>query len=67
MKKADEGSITANPLRAMEPPGRDFAIRGVLRHVIAEQLKDYIPVGSGDTKSPTVGRIGVHASDATLS
>ncbi|GAU89361.1 hypothetical protein RvY_01918 [Ramazzottius varieornatus] len=76
-KKADEESITANPLRAKGPPGRDFAIRGAPRHVTAEQLKDYrqgigvkprfvwiVPVGPDDTKS--VGRIGVFASDVDL-
>ncbi|GAV07615.1 hypothetical protein RvY_17431 [Ramazzottius varieornatus] len=78
-KKADEESITANPLRAKGPPGRDFAIRGVPRHVTAEQLKDYlqgigvkprfvriVPVSPVDTKSSTVGHIGVFADDVEL-
>ncbi|GAV04670.1 hypothetical protein RvY_14920 [Ramazzottius varieornatus] len=78
-KKADEESITANPLRAKRPPGRDFAIRSVPRHVTAEQLKDYlqnigvkprfrriVPVGPDDTKSSMVGRIGVFANNVDV-
>ncbi|GAU92571.1 hypothetical protein RvY_04634 [Ramazzottius varieornatus] len=78
-KKGDEESITANPLRAKGPPGREFAIRGFPRHVTAEQLKDHlqgigvkprfvriVPVGPDDTKSSTVSRIGVFANDVNL-
>ncbi|GAV09268.1 hypothetical protein RvY_18837 [Ramazzottius varieornatus] len=78
-KKADKESITATPLRAKGPPDRDFAIRGVPRHVTAEQLKDYlqgigvkprfvriVPVGLDDTKSSTIGRIGVFFNDVDL-
>ncbi|GAU95302.1 hypothetical protein RvY_06944 [Ramazzottius varieornatus] len=78
-KQEDEESITANPLRAKGPPSHDFAIRGVPRHVTAEQLKDYlqgigvkprfvriVPFGPDDTKSSTVGRMGVSASDVDL-
>ncbi|GAV06474.1 hypothetical protein RvY_16458 [Ramazzottius varieornatus] len=33
VQPADEKTLTANPLQARGPPSRDFAIRGVQRHV----------------------------------
>ncbi|GAV07049.1 hypothetical protein RvY_16937 [Ramazzottius varieornatus] len=73
---ADEKTITANPLQARGLPNRDFAIRGVPKHIPAEQLSAYlqgigvkprfvriVPLGPDDTKFSTVGRIGIYTSD----
>ncbi|GAU90448.1 hypothetical protein RvY_02862 [Ramazzottius varieornatus] len=78
-KLPNEENITSNPLQAKRPPSRDFAIRGVPKHVTTEQLKNnlqsigIIPhflrivcVGPDAPKPSTVGRIEFFASDLDI-
>ncbi|GAU96220.1 hypothetical protein RvY_07696 [Ramazzottius varieornatus] len=41
-QQVDEKTITASPLQARGLPSRDFAIRGVPKHITAEQLSAYL-------------------------
>ncbi|GAV08021.1 LOW QUALITY PROTEIN: hypothetical protein RvY_17779 [Ramazzottius varieornatus] len=78
-QQADEKTITANPLLAQGLRSRDFAIRAVPKHITAEKLSAYLqgigvkprfvrifPIGPDDTKSSTVGRIGINTSDVDV-
>ncbi|GAU97702.1 hypothetical protein RvY_08952 [Ramazzottius varieornatus] len=81
-RQTDENTITGNPLQARGLPSRDFAVRGVPKHITVEQLSAYlqgigvnprfvrivpiVPIGPDDTKSSTVGRIGIYTSNADV-